>query len=70
MILKLLSTCHFNKKAFKKTMRKIWRLTKPVKFYEPGVGLFLAKFENENDNIHALKDGTWYFDKSLVLTRV
>lgn len=39
LLTKLLSTKYYNKEAFKTTMRKAWRITKPIKFHDMGGGL-------------------------------
>lgn len=69
LLIKLLSARHFNKDAFKQTLRKIWRLVKLVKFHEPSLGLILVKFDDVSDKEHVLSNGPWHFDKSLVLTK-
>lgn len=69
LMLKIFSIRHFNRKAFKQMMRKIWRLVKLVKFHEPRLGLFLKEFVDINDKEHVLRNDPWNFDKSLVLIK-
>lgn len=69
LLIKLLTKKHFNKEAFKATMKIVWRLTKSVCFHEMGAGLMLAEFENLNDKNRVLHDGSWNFDKCLILVK-
>lgn len=68
LLTKLLSTRYYNKEAFKTTMRKAWRITKPIKFHDMGEGLMVVEFEDKCDKNKLLRDGPWNFDHCLLLT--
>lgn len=44
LVVKLLSQKYFNREAFKATMKKVWKPSKPIHFYEMGLGLMLVEF--------------------------
>lgn len=57
LLAKLLSTKYYNKEAFKATMRKAWRITKPIKFYAMGGGLMMVKFVEKFEKNRVLREG-------------
>lgn len=48
-------------------MQKVWRATKPLKFFELGSGLMLVEFEEICDKEKVLRDSPWSFDKCPIL---
>lgn len=68
-MIKLLSQKYFNREAFKATMRKVWKPTKPLWFHELGAGLLMAEFEDPSDKNRVIHDDPWNFDKCLILTK-
>lgn len=57
LLVKLLSQKYFNKKAFKITMKKVWKPIRPLRFYEMRMGLMLAEFEDSNDKTIVIREG-------------
>lgn len=55
--IKLLTKRHYNRDTFKNTLKIIWKLVKPVRFYEPGLGYFIAEFDDESDKKHVQIEG-------------
>lgn len=51
---KLLTEKHYNREAFKFTMRRAWRTTKTTCFHEMGDGLMLVEFEDPNDKARVM----------------
>lgn len=51
------------------TMRQVWKLGGGLHFYDLGVGIILAEFDEENDNQRVVRDGPWNFDKRPLLTK-
>lgn len=68
-LVKLLSSKYYNREAFKSTMKKIWRLIKPLRFFEMGGGWMMAKLEDYINKQRVVRDGPWNFDKCLVLVK-
>ncbi|XP_058755793.1 uncharacterized protein LOC131629007 [Vicia villosa] len=61
----------FNARAFTSTMINAWKLKNPVETQELGKNLFLFRFATKRDLEYVLKNGSWSFDKNLlVLARV
>lgn len=50
-------------------MKKVWKLVKPLRFYEMGAGMMLVEFEDSNDKNKVVRDGLWNFDKCLILVK-
>lgn len=48
LLTKLQTEKHYNREAFKVTMRRAWRTTKTTCFHEMGDGLMLVEFEGPN----------------------
>lgn len=69
LLVKLLSVKYFNREAFKATMKKVWKLVRPLRFYEMGEGMMLAEFEDLNNKNRVVRDGSWNFDKCLILVK-
>lgn len=67
LLAKLLSTKYYNKEAFKATIMKAWRITKPIKFHEMGERIMMVEFEERLDKNRVLRDGPWNFDHYLLL---
>lgn len=55
LIAKLLTNLMYNREAFKQTMRKIWRLKKPIHFHELGSRIVLIEFEETRDKRQSLE---------------
>lgn len=49
LLTKLLSKKYYNNEAFKTTMRRVWKLSKPICFHDMGVGFMLLEFEDHSD---------------------
>lgn len=69
LLVKLLSMKYFNRKAYKATMKNVWKPIKPLRFHEMGAGMMLAEFEDPNDKNRVVRDGPWNFDKCLILVK-
>lgn len=69
LLVKVLSCKYFNQKAFKTTMKRVWKPTKPLRFYEMGAGLIMAEFNDVSDKNKVTRDGSWNFDKCLILVK-
>lgn len=63
LLFKLLTTKHFNKAAFKLTMKKIWLPAKSITIRDLNSTMFIAKFEALWDKEQVKRDGPWSFDK-------
>lgn len=57
LVTKLLTDRPYNREAFKVTMKKIWRLAKPVKFHEMGADMIMVVFEEKVDKTRVMRDG-------------
>lgn len=51
------------------TMRKVWKVGGSICFYDVGRGIMLAEFDEHYDKQRVLHDGSWNFDKRLLLTQ-
>lgn len=69
LLMKLLSNGYHNREALKSTMKKAWRPTKAIRFYDMSMGLMLVEFDNLIDKLRVIRDGPWHFDKVLLLTK-
>lgn len=69
LMVRLFTERHFNREAFKQTIRQIWQPTKSIKFWDLTPGLLLVEFDDQWDKARVLHDGPWAFDKQLVLTK-
>lgn len=49
LIITLLTNRHYNKEAFKQTMKKIWHPVKLIKFSDLDPTLFLVEFDDVRD---------------------
>lgn len=56
LLVKLLALKYFNRDVFKATMKKVWKLTRPLSFHEMGVEMMLAEFEDANDKTRVIRD--------------
>lgn len=69
LLVKLLTSKYYNQEAFKATMWLVWRLVKPLRFHDTGEGLMMAEFELNSYKIRVIRDGTWSFDKNIILVK-
>ncbi|XP_042988686.1 uncharacterized protein LOC122316216 [Carya illinoinensis] len=69
LVLSLFTEKHFNREAFKVTMKRAWRLVRGVKFRDLHSNIFLANFEDLRDKEKVLREGPWSFDKHLLLVQ-
>ncbi|XP_042958084.1 uncharacterized protein At4g02000-like [Carya illinoinensis] len=69
LIMKLLINKHYNRDAFKQTMRKVWNLVKGVKLCDLNTEFTLVEFEDTRDKIKVMREGPWSFNKHLVLLK-
>lgn len=67
MIVKLLTERHYNRDAFKVTMKKAWRPARDIRFRDLNTSLTLIEFEDRRDKDRVIREGPWSFDKHLVL---
>lgn len=57
LLTKLLSLKSYNKEAFKATMRRVWKLSKPIHFHDMGAIFMLPEFEDHRDKDRVIRDG-------------
>lgn len=57
LLVKILTQKYFNREAFKDTMKKFWKPTKPICFHELEVGMIMEKFEDLSDKNRVGHDG-------------
>lgn len=69
LLLKLQTSHYCNWEEFKMTMRKVWKPSGEIRFFDMGVGIILVKFDDHLDKQRVLHDGPWNFDKCLLLTQ-
>lgn len=67
LVLRLLTNKPYNIKVFWHTMRRVWRLTQPLKFWDLGRKISLTKFTSIQYKNSIIINGLWFFDKHLVL---
>lgn len=70
LIARLLNNRTYHHEAFKETMQKIWRLTKPskpIRFHELGPGMLLVEFEEKKDKERVMRYSSWNFDICFIL---
>lgn len=56
LVIELCTSQHFNREAFKSTLRKIWQLAKSVWFHELGFDLTLAEFDDYLDKKRLIRE--------------
>lgn len=69
LIMTLLTEKHFNREAFKMTMRRAWRPVKGVRFWDLNLVLTMVEFDYRCDKESVIWEGSWSFDKHLVLVQ-
>lgn len=69
LVTKFLTGKPYNKEAFKATMKKIWRPTKPMIFHKMGSDMKMAGFEDKMDKARVVRDGPWNFNRCLILMK-
>ncbi|XP_042964598.1 uncharacterized protein LOC122298810 [Carya illinoinensis] len=69
LVVKLLTHRHYNREAFKHTMRRAWRPVRGIKFRDLNSSIMLIEFDDECDKDRVIRDGPWSFDKHLVLVK-
>lgn len=67
LLVKLITQCHYNREAFKSTMRRAWRPVRVIKFRDLNSVIMLIEFDDERDKERVIRDGPWSFNKHLVL---
>lgn len=50
-------------------MKKVWKLSNPIHFYEMGSGLMLVESQNIHDKNKVSREGPWSFDKCLIVMK-
>lgn len=65
----LLTEKHFNREAFKMTMKRAWLSVKSVRFRDLNSSLILVEFYDRRDKERVVRKGPWSFDKQLVMVR-
>lgn len=66
LVFTLLMRKFVNNEAFRNMMKMLWN-PKGVKFFDLSDGLFLMQFTDVVDKSCVIRNGLWFFDKSLVL---
>lgn len=69
LFMKLLSNGYHNQEALNATMSKVWRPSKAISFHDMGMGLVMVDFENLADKLRVIRDGSWHFNKALLLIK-
>ncbi|XP_022841874.1 uncharacterized protein LOC111365549 [Olea europaea var. sylvestris] len=69
LLFKLLSSKHFNKEAFKGTMRRLWHPNRTLSIHDLFPNLHIAEFDDNRDKDRVKCEGPWVFGKQLVLTK-
>jgi len=69
LIGKLLTTQNFNGKVMKTVFKNIWKPSKGMIVCEMDENLFLFRFFSKKDKDYVLKEGTWAFDRYILLLK-
>lgn len=69
LLTKLLSTKYYNRRAFKATMKRVWKLGKLIRFHDMEARFMMVEFEDPSDKLRVLYDDPWNFNKSLTLLK-
>lgn len=67
LVLRLLIDKSYNIQVFWHKLRRAWRHTQPLKFWDLDENIPLAKFTSIKDKKSIIRDGPWSFDKHMVL---
>lgn len=69
LLLRELTERPYNEEAFKTAMRRAWHLIKPMFFQDLSPSIMLAEYNDSRDKALAIREGSWSFNKNLVLLK-
>lgn len=66
---KVCSSRPFNKTALERTMQRAWGLHREAQFRDMGSNIFVVHFGSEGDWKHAMSNGPWQYDFSVLILK-